>query len=229
MTQVQLVRTVAGATGDSTGTVRRLGFHLQPEALNDPPMADLRLVVDCPSCRRPVPYPGYARDGSPALMLFDSWAGLLPPAQFERQVIEPGRRIVSEVRRQHPSVPIVGFPRLGGLLVGRYAARTGIDALALDTSADLALAAGLVPPEIVLQGNLDPLCLLAGGDALPTAVEAIRQRPARAAARVQPGPWRAAADAAGACRPPGRGGAPAVVIYALGPTCNGKRRSLSWR
>ena len=112
--------------------------------------------------------------GAEAVMLFDSWAGLLPPAQFERHVIGPGRRIVSEIRRRHPSVPIVGFPRLGGLLVGRYAARTGIDALALDTSADLALAAELVPPGIALQGNLDPLCLLAGGDALPEAVEAIR-------------------------------------------------------
>ncbi len=112
--------------------------------------------------------------GAEAVMLFDSWAGLLPPAQFERQVIAPGRRIVSEVRRRHPGVPIVGFPRLGGLLVGRYAVRTGIDALALDTGADLALAAGLVPPEVALQGNLDPLCLLAGGDALPEAVETIR-------------------------------------------------------
>ena len=112
--------------------------------------------------------------GAEAVMLFDSWAGLLPPAQFERQVIEPGRRIVSEVRRCHPGVPIVGFPRLGGLLVGRYAARTGVDALALDTSADLTLAAGLVPPAVALQGNLDPLCLLAGGDALPAAVETIR-------------------------------------------------------
>ncbi len=112
--------------------------------------------------------------GAEAVMLFDSWAGVLPPAQFERHVIAPGRRIVSEVRRRHPSVPVVGFPRLGGLLVGRYAAETGIDALALDTSADLGLAGALVPPQVALQGNLDPLCLLAGGDALPGAVEAIR-------------------------------------------------------
>ncbi len=112
--------------------------------------------------------------GAEAVMLFDSWAGLLPPAQFERHVIEPGRRIVSDIRRRHPSVPVVGFPRLGGLLVGRYAARTGIDALALDTSAELGLASALVPPEVALQGNLDPLCLLAGGNALPSAVETIR-------------------------------------------------------
>ena len=67
MTQAQLVRVVAGRTGESAGTVRRLGFHIQPDSPGDLPPADLRLVVDCPSCRRPVPYPGYATDGWPAL------------------------------------------------------------------------------------------------------------------------------------------------------------------
>jgi uroporphyrinogen decarboxylase len=113
--------------------------------------------------------------GAETVMLFDSWAGLLPPSQFQRHVIEPTRRIVAEIRRHHPSVPIVGFPRLGGLLVGHYAAQTGINALALDTSADLTLASRLVPPKVALQGNLDPLCLLAGGESLLEAAEAIRQ------------------------------------------------------
>ena len=104
--------------------------------------------------------------GAEAVMLFDSWAGLLPPAQFDRHVIEPNRLIVEEIRCHHPTVPVVGFPRLGGLLVGRYAKATAVSALALDTAADLALAAGLVPSTMALQGNLDPLCLLAGGEAL---------------------------------------------------------------
>ncbi len=67
MTQAQLDRTVAGRTGETVGTVRRLGFQLQIAAPLDPYHDDLRLVVDCPSCRRPVPYPGRDRDGSPAL------------------------------------------------------------------------------------------------------------------------------------------------------------------
>ena len=67
MTQAQLHRRVAGRTGESLRTIRRLGFHLQPEASGEPDQPDVRLVVDCPSCRRPVPYPGRAGDGSPAL------------------------------------------------------------------------------------------------------------------------------------------------------------------
>ena len=67
MTQAQLDRTVAGRTGETIDTVRRLGFQLQLARPDDLPCADLRLVVDCPSCRRPVPYPGHDRDGSPAL------------------------------------------------------------------------------------------------------------------------------------------------------------------
>ncbi len=114
--------------------------------------------------------------GAEAIMLFDSWAGLLPPPQFDRHVIRPTRLIAAELRRHHPTVPVVGFPRLAGLMVGRYADATAIDALALDTTADLASAADLVSPTVALQGNLDPLCLLAGGDGL--ALEALRIRDA---------------------------------------------------
>ena len=67
MTQSQLLRSVAGRTGESVSTVRRLGFNLGHAAPDDLDPIDIRLVVDCPSCRRPVPYPGRAGDGSPAL------------------------------------------------------------------------------------------------------------------------------------------------------------------
>ncbi|MCQ8279907.1 uroporphyrinogen decarboxylase [Acetobacteraceae bacterium KSS8] len=113
-------------------------------------------------------------NGAEAVMLFDSWAGILPPAQFDRHVIAPTRRIVDEIRRRHPDVPIIGFPRLGGVLVGRYAEETGINAMALDTTADLAIVRGLVPDTVTLQGNLDPLCLVAGGTPLVDAVKAVR-------------------------------------------------------
>ena len=112
--------------------------------------------------------------GAEAVMLFDSWAGLLPPGQFRRYVIEPSRQIVREIRSRHPSVPIIGFPRLGGLLVGEYAAATGINALALDTSADMMAAAALVPDGVALQGNLDPLCLVTGGDGMGHQIDVIR-------------------------------------------------------
>ncbi len=112
--------------------------------------------------------------GAEAVMLFDSWGGLLPPSQFERHVIAPTRAIVHAVRREHPHIPIVGFPRLGGTSIGHYAARTGINAIALDTGADLQIASGLLPPGLPLQGNLDPVCLLAGGVPLEAEARAIR-------------------------------------------------------
>ncbi len=113
--------------------------------------------------------------GAEAVMLFDSWAGLLPSSQFQRHVIAPTRAIVRAIREHYPDVPIIGFPRLAGLSVRRYTAETGICALGLDTGADLEAAAGLLPPEIAIQGNLDPLCLLNGGEPLAIEVAGILQ------------------------------------------------------
>jgi uroporphyrinogen decarboxylase len=119
--------------------------------------------------------------GAEAVMLFDSWAGLLPPSEFRRHVIRPAAAIVRAVRARHPDVPVIGFPRLGGLLVGEYAAETGVNALALDTGADVAQAARLVPDNVALQGNLDPLRLLAGGPDMErdaaALCRALRNRP----------------------------------------------------
>ncbi|MEJ0018571.1 MAG: uroporphyrinogen decarboxylase [Acetobacteraceae bacterium] len=104
--------------------------------------------------------------GADAVMLFDTWAGILSPMQFRRFVIAPARAIIAALRARHPSVPVIGFPRLAGLLVGEYASTTGVAGIGLDTSMDLALAGAAVPSGIALQGNLDPLSLVAGGAAL---------------------------------------------------------------
>ena len=104
--------------------------------------------------------------GAEAVMLFDSWAGLLPPSQFRRLVMVPTTRIVSALRARYPHIPVIGFPRLAGLLLGAYATATGVQGLGLDTSADVKTAIGLVPQTVALQGNLDPLALLAGGSGL---------------------------------------------------------------
>ena len=111
--------------------------------------------------------------GAEAVMLFDSWSGLLPPSEFARHVIAPTRAIVQAIRARHPGTPILGFPRLAGVQVGRYAAETGIDAIGLDTGADLALAASLLPGRVAIQGNLDPLALIAGGAVLEREVDGI--------------------------------------------------------
>jgi uroporphyrinogen decarboxylase len=111
--------------------------------------------------------------GAEAVMLFDSWAGMLPPNQFRRWVIEPTVNIVRAVKAAYPAIPVVGFPRLAGPLIGEYAARTGVDTVAMDTAMDPRFAAGAVPGHIALQGNLDPLALVAGGVALETETRAV--------------------------------------------------------
>ena len=119
--------------------------------------------------------------GAEALVLFDSWSGLLPSPLFRQAVIEPTRVIVAALKARFPRVPIVGFPRLAGLMIEPYARETGVDGVALDTSADPERAGARIGRDIALQGNLDPLCLLAGGEALRREVgriaSALRGRP----------------------------------------------------
>jgi len=119
--------------------------------------------------------------GVEAVMLFDSWAGILSPSLFRAHVIAPTRRIVTDLRARHPKLPVIGFPRLAGLLLGEYARDTGVQAVGLDTAADPSVARAMLADGIALQGNLDPLALLVGGAALreETAgiLSAMRGRP----------------------------------------------------
>ena len=101
--------------------------------------------------------------GAEAVMLFDSWAGVLPPSLFRHYVANPAARIKSALGKQFPEVPVIGFPRLAGGQLGLYAAISGVDAVGMDTATDPALAAALVAAPVALQGNLDPVALLAGG------------------------------------------------------------------
>jgi uroporphyrinogen decarboxylase len=114
-------------------------------------------------------------------MLFDSWAGVLPSAQFRRFVIEPTRMIVAALKRLHPATPVIGFPRLAGTLLADYTT-TGVQGVGVDTSADPVHAAAAVPSHIAVQGNMDPLVLVAGGTAMTeaatTVLDAWRGRPA---------------------------------------------------
>jgi uroporphyrinogen decarboxylase len=111
--------------------------------------------------------------GAEVVQLFDSWAGSLSPAQFERWVIAPTARLVSGLNARHPKVPVIGFPKGAGGKLRAYAGETGVTALGLDETADPVWAAKELPKSLPLQGNLDPLALLAGGEALNGAVEAI--------------------------------------------------------
>ncbi|NNG05604.1 MAG: uroporphyrinogen decarboxylase [Inquilinus sp.] len=103
--------------------------------------------------------------GAEAVKLFDSWAGVLPEAEFRRWVIAPTARIVAALKRSHPAVPVIGFPRGAGHLYEPYLADTGVDALGVDTALPLSVAKSLQRRRPV-EGNLDPVALLVGGEAL---------------------------------------------------------------
>lgn len=110
--------------------------------------------------------------GVEIVQIFDSWAGVLPQSEYEAWCLEPIRAIVEGVRQRYPGAKIIGFPRGIGSRLESFAKITGVDVLGLDTSAELTFAAGL-DPRLVFQGNLDPLALLAGGEALERGVAAI--------------------------------------------------------
>jgi uroporphyrinogen decarboxylase len=111
--------------------------------------------------------------GAEAVQLFDSWAGVLAEREFRRWVIAPTRRIAEALRTRHPGVPLIGFPRGAGGLLTDYAAETGVSAVGLDTQVPLGWALGVLPPTLPVQGNLDPVALVTGGQALRDGVRAI--------------------------------------------------------
>ena len=104
--------------------------------------------------------------GAEVVKIFDSWAGALPGVHFAQYCIEPARRIISALKEKHPGVPVIGFPRGAGGGYARFAAESGADAIALDTSVDPAWAKRELQNRLCVQGNLDPLLLVIGGDAL---------------------------------------------------------------
>jgi len=113
------------------------------------------------------------RAGVDAVQIFDTWAGILAPDEFERWCIAPTRRIVADVRRAVPGARIIGFPRGAGSKLKRYVEGVEIDAVGLDWMVELGFARDEIQRRRPVQGNLDPLALRAGGAALDRGVDAI--------------------------------------------------------
>jgi uroporphyrinogen decarboxylase len=111
--------------------------------------------------------------GVEAVQLFDTWAGVLPPEEFARWCIEPAERIVKELRRQVPNARVIGFPRGAGHLLEAYVDRVPVNAVSVDWMANRTFVRERVQSRVAVQGNLDPLALLAGGDALDRSIDAI--------------------------------------------------------
>jgi uroporphyrinogen decarboxylase len=112
--------------------------------------------------------------GAEVVQLFDSWAGVLPEDGFERWVIAPTRRITAALNERFPEAPIIGFPRGAGLLYERYAIETGVNAVGLDTVVPKGFARERLQSRLAVQGNLDPVLLVTGGEPLERAINELR-------------------------------------------------------
>ncbi len=112
--------------------------------------------------------------GADVVQIFDTWAGALPTDQLERWVIDPTRKIVSALRTRHPNVPVIGFPRGIGVHVPHYVEETGVDGIGCDTTMPMSeLKERIAELGVVMQGNLDPLLLVAGGSHMEARVREI--------------------------------------------------------
>jgi uroporphyrinogen decarboxylase len=116
---------------------------------------------------------GQVKAGASVLQIFDSWAGGLPEDEFARWCNHPTRAIVAGVKKEAPDIPVIGFPRGAGVQAESYARETGIDAIGCDTGMPLSFMRGALQPLLPVQGNLDPLLLLAGGEGMERRVATI--------------------------------------------------------
>ena len=164
---------IDGAGGSGHETIRRLAWT-QPELF-----ARLMDMLVAATSQYLI---AQADAGAEAMQLFESWAGTVPAGLFESAVLNPTARIVAAVKARHPNIPIIGFPRGAGGWLSVYAKATGVDGIGVDQMTDLAAAAKTLPPHVALQGNLDPILLLMGG-------EAMRREAARIIASMQGRPF----------------------------------------
>jgi uroporphyrinogen decarboxylase len=116
---------------------------------------------------------GQIEAGAEAVQIFDSWAGELPEAEFRRWCVAPLKDIVSRLHKKHPGVPVVVFPRAAGSKLRSIAEAMPDAAIGLDTAESPAGIDALLPAGRPVQGNLDPLVLIAGGAVLDTEIERI--------------------------------------------------------
>jgi uroporphyrinogen decarboxylase len=114
---------------------------------------------------------GKLKAGAEVVQIFDTWAGVLSPEQFDRWCIQPTEKIVAGVRQQIPGAKIIGFPRGANAMALPYVVATGVDGIGLDWTFPRTLAADMLQPRVAVQGNVDPLALLAGGEALDREVD----------------------------------------------------------
>lgn len=112
-------------------------------------------------------------NGAEAIQIFDTWAGALPETEFRQWVIEPARKLVERIHAERPGIPVIGFPRGAGILYEAYVTETKVNGVSLDSSVPLDWAARVLQPKCTVQGNLDPILVVAGGEALDAGIDRI--------------------------------------------------------
>lgn len=108
--------------------------------------------------------------GAEALQIFDSWSGTLPADEFLKWCVEPVQKIIENIRAVHPDVPIIGFPKGAGHKIKAFIKKTKVNAVSIDTSTSTSWVRDVIQPLCTVQGNLDPLLLVSGGEPLEKAV-----------------------------------------------------------
>jgi uroporphyrinogen decarboxylase len=151
--------------GSPDQAAARLFAYRDPEAFED--LVDLLVEASATYLSAQI------EAGVDAVQIFDSWAGILAPDEFRRWAMDPVARIARQVRERHPGAKIIGFPRGAGTLYESYARHVGVDAVGLDWTVDPAIARQEIQPIKPVQGNLDPLALVAGGRALEKGIDSI--------------------------------------------------------
>jgi uroporphyrinogen decarboxylase len=116
---------------------------------------------------------GQIEAGVDAVQIFDTWAGVLPDAEFRRWSVEPIARIMAGVRQRAPGVPVIVFPRGAGSRLAWFVADGAPEAVGLDWMAEAGFVSREIQPRTAVQGNVDPLALKAGGKALDDAVDGV--------------------------------------------------------
>ena len=155
---------MAGQGSKEQGEARRYAYR-------DP--VAFQLIIDAIINLTVTYLSGQIKAGVDAVQLFDSWSGSLSPAQFEAWVIAPTIQIVERLRALHPDTPIIGFPKGAGGKLLSYARETKVDAIGIDETVDPVWANQYLPQGLPVQGNLDPLALIAGGAQLDQAIDRI--------------------------------------------------------
>lgn len=111
--------------------------------------------------------------GADVVQLFESWALNLDEVAFTRQVIEPNRRIVDGLRQRVPNAPVIGFPRGAAGMIDAYVRATGVNMVGIDYATPVDFVRTALSTDVGVQGNLDPLRLVAGGEQMETRARQI--------------------------------------------------------